>query len=70
MYQINILEKSDLTLVSLFFCLEVVLMVTVMNEHVLRLDVKRVEECVPTVFQLGLLLINNSPVFLVCYISS
>lgn len=52
MYQIHILEEPGLILVSFFFSLEVVPMVAMMNEHVLGLDTKRVEECVPIVFQL------------------
>lgn len=70
MNQVHILEDPGLTLVSLFFSLEVVPMVAVTNEHVLGLDIKRVEECVPTLFQLGLLPSDNSPVFVVCYVSS
>lgn len=52
-----------------FFSLKVVPVVAVTNEHVLGLDIKRVEEHVPTAFQLGLLPVDNSPVFLVCYVS-
>jgi len=68
-YQIRILEEPGLTFVYLF-SLEVVPMVVMLNEHVLGFDIKRARECVPTVFQLGLLPAGNSPVFLVCYVSS
>lgn len=44
-------------------------MVAVTNEHGLGLDIKRVEEHIPAVFQLGLLPVDNSPVFFVCYVN-